>query len=441
MVAILVLLMTLAGVFPAIAAPPASNSHPSFTAQDANLPERDRDPAIRVYDPADLLSETQEERLNADLARLQSTGTGSVIFAREGSDLSTASESFASDLRTGWAVESAPGEDDGVVFVLTVAPDDDSVARIDYSLGPNALPNGTVTVEELDRILTVDPGTPASINDYVEALSFAARRLTNTIYDQAGILTERQASTLHGELLRLRTLGVPTVIYIRSTSDESDQTSADDMRVNFGVESSSGADDGLLYLLTVDASGSEASTFEVSSGANTYPIRQLDGPRMDQIVADDVLPNVHTGEAYLGLAFVVRRTINLAEYSPPDPPALTSIQEALQTPLNIAAALLVQITVIGYLLVPVIRERRLTLLPGPRSLVEYGIAIAALAVLVGAAGILGRNPMSALTGLGVLVWASCGVPILHQIVTRRSSPAGDAVATQPRGGQDVAPAR
>ncbi len=443
MVAILVVLITLTVAFPAFAAPPASYQDLSAHSQDADFPERNSDPAIRVHDPDDFLSETQEEQLNADLERLRLTGTESVIFVRDGSDPATASESFAADLRARWAVESAPGADDGIVFVLTVDPGQDTVARIDYSAGANTLPKGTVTAEELDGILAVDQGTPATLNGYVDGLSFAAHRLTNTIYDQAGILTERQATTLHGDLQRLNALGVPTVVYIRSAFDESDQASADDMRVNWGVESSPGADDGLLFLLTIDPQDPEASTFEVSSGENTYPIRQLDAQRMDQIIADDVLPNVHNGDVYLGLAFAIRRTINLAEYSPPSPPALTSNQESFQTPLNIAAALLVQVTVIGYLLAPVVRERRITLLPGHRSLVEYGVIIALLAVLVGAAGILARNPASTLAGLGVFVWASCGIPVLHQIVSRRSHPAASATATMttpPRGGHDVAPA-
>lgn len=445
MVTILVVLMTLLLAAPALAAPGGSTSlAPSNKAQESGLPERNSDPAIRVYDPGDFLSEVEEEQLNADLNRLASTGTESVIFVRDGSDANTASETFAADLRAGWAIESATGADDGLVFVLSVAPDDDTVAHIDYSAGANALPKDTVTVEELERILAVDTGTPVTLNDYLDSISFAARRMTNTIYDQAGILTERQATTLHGDIRRLHELGVPAVVYIRSAVDESDQMSADDMRVNWGVETAPGADDGMLFLLTIDPRESEASTFEVSSGENTYPIRQLDAQRMDQIVENDVLPNVRAGDVYLGLAFAVRRTINLAEYSPPNPPALTSTQESMRTPLTVVAALLIQVTVIAYLLVPILREHRITLLPGTRSLVEYGIAIAILAILVGAAGILARNAFSALTGLGVFVWASCGIAVLHQIVSRRSNPAAstvtDSVTAQPRGGHDVAPA-
>jgi uncharacterized membrane protein YgcG len=411
--------------------------------QDGELPQRNDDPAIRVHDPADLLTEPEEEQLNADLARLQSTGTESAIFVRDAADSATLSESFAEDLRLGWGVESAAGADDGIVFVLSLAPDENTTARIDYSIGANTLPKNSVTLEELESILADDPNTPSPLNDYIDSLSFAARRMTNTIYDQAGILTERQATTLHGEIQRLRSLGVPAVVYIRSTADEADTMSADDMRVSWGVESSPGADDGLVYLLSVDPQDPEASAFEASHGENTYPIRQLDAPRMEQIVTEDVLPNVKAGDEYLGLAFALRRTLNLAEYSPPNPPALTSRQESLQTPLDVVAALLVQIAVIGYLLVPVVREGRITIIPGPRSLVEYGVVVAILAILVGTVGILAHNSVSSLTGLAVFVWAGCAIPVIYQLVTRRSNPDRSTQAPlepQRHGGHDVAPA-
>jgi uncharacterized membrane protein YgcG len=438
-----VLVMSLLAVFPAFASPSESGDNIQSPAQDADLPARNEDPAARVHDPANLLNESQEEQLNADIARLQSTGIESVVFVRDGADTATGSESFAEELRIGWEVESAPGADDGIVFVLTVAPDENTTGRIDYSIGANTLPKNTFTAEELDSIVTVDSENRVPLNDYVENISFAARRMTNTIYDQAGAITERQATNLHGELQRLQTLGVPAVLYIRSSLDETDRRSADDIRVDFGVESSRGAEDGLVYLLTVDPQDPESGTFEVSAGANTYPIRQLDAARMDQIIADDVLPNVEAGDEYLALAFAIRRTINMAEYSPPHPPALTSTQSSLQTPMNVVAALLIQVAVIGYLLVPVVRERRVALLPEARSLVEYGIVMAILAIIVGAAGIVTRNPVSALAGLGVFVWASCGIPVLYQIVSRRNATRDSSdigITTQSQGGQDVAPA-
>jgi uncharacterized membrane protein YgcG len=247
------------------------------------------------------------------------------------------------------------------------------------------------------------------------------------VYDTARVLTEDEVKSLEGDMERARTVGIEMLVYTRRSADTEPQSEAfaDALRTQWGVASNQDADDGIVYLLTINPTDPERSAVTVSTGERTLPIRQMDQAALQAVIDDDMMPRIEDKEYADALYFGVRRVLNFAEYSPPEPKPLTSRQDALGKAANILAAGLVQVTLIGYLLVAVIREGRIALVPNRRSLAIYAVSIGALAVVTGIIAIAGRNPTGALVALAVTLWAAFGVPL----VAGRSGPPLARVST------------
>jgi uncharacterized membrane protein YgcG len=250
------------------------------------------------------------------------------------------------------------------------------------------------------------------------------------VYDNANVLTPAQVESLENELARARRLGVEILVYTRRSHDTPEQLQAfaDQLRTEWGVETAAGADDGLVYLVNIENTDSliaesgfpePVPSVVASLGTNTMPIRQLNQDMFQDIVDDEMNPTLQEGDFNLSILYGVRRVINYAEYSPPDPASLTSTQERLNSVSRFLAACLAQIVVIGYFVVPVIREKRLSLVPTTRSLGIYAVTIGACSVLVGIVSIAGRSPLGSLTALAALIWAGCVVPLLVGALSRR----------------------
>jgi len=241
------------------------------------------------------------------------------------------------------------------------------------------------------------------------------------VYDVVDILTAGQEASLEGELARLRGLGIEALIYTRISDDSTaaSQEFADRLRSEWSVQSVDGVDNGIVYLITVNPAAPETNSILISTGANTFPIRQLDHATMQNLLDGEISPQVEEGEFNQALLFGVRRVLNHADYTPPEPAGLSPWQDNLRFGSNILAASLLQLAAIGYFLVPALRDRQLSLLPSVASLSIYAVMTGALAIVTGIVAIASRNAFGSLAALGVVFWAGCVVPILIGFLSRR----------------------
>ncbi|HYJ12374.1 MAG TPA: TPM domain-containing protein, partial [Thermomicrobiales bacterium] len=237
---------------------------------------------------------------------------------------------------------------------------------------------------------------------------------TQRLYDNANVLTEHQDGSFENDLERLSALGVEMVVYTRiSTDDEiASQAFADQIRSEWQVESADGADDGLVLVLTYDMSDLDNHSVVASWGENTFPVRQLTADRYEEILADEIRPELEDGNFDFGLMYGVRRVLNYADYSPPDPAQLTSLQVTIGNLAGLVSAITLQAVVIGYVLAGVIGNRALTVLPGVTALWWYGAGMATMGIVCGVLGIAGRNGTATLIGLGVFLLAILVIPVL-----------------------------
>lgn len=411
-----VLLLT-QSIAPAVstAAPISTESQSVTSRQVDTIPSQNSNPDIHLEDASGVLSEDEFQSLNLVLDRLNRLGNPTVVFVRDSNDEATADAAFAEDLRLGWSVESYPDAQNGLVIVLSVDRQNPENSTIDYSAGVNTFPIRRLTNEEFNGILT-NQTIPAvqEGNDFI-ALNDLLEMTLGTVEDQVGVLTERQLQILDGDLRRLGQMGVPMQVSIQpaAASANDAQQQADQIRSDWAVESAPGANDGIVVVVAFDQVDASNSQIAISAGENAFPIRQMSESDLEEIVSTKALPAIQDGDLYLGLAYVVRSTINFAEYTPPNPVPITEFQQWLQTPMNIAAAILVQLALIGYFLVPALVDHRLTLIPSSRSLAIYAVLTAVLALLVAGGGVVAHSRSATLAGFGVFVWAAIVAPLVR----------------------------
>ena len=195
------------------------------------------------------------------------------------------------------------------------------------------------------------------------------------LYDTADVLTDRQEESLTKDLNRAAQVGVEIVVYTRTSSDNEKQSQAfaEQLRSRWAVESAPDANDGLVFLITVDEDNPRANTIVMAAGSNAFPIRQLDQTELQDVLDTQSKPALEDGDAHVALAFAVRKVINQAEYSPPDPAPLTDTQQRLNKIARVVGAVLIQVAVAGYFLVSVVREGRLAWVPNRKSLTIYAV--------------------------------------------------------------------
>ena len=249
------------------------------------------------------------------------------------------------------------------------------------------------------------------------------------VYDTAGILTPDEEESLESDLRRASRLGIEMLIYTRMSSDpaETQQLYADALRSEWGVTSGPDADDGIVYLLNVSPDNPDENDIYISRGENALPIRQLDDERLREIVETEIRPAVDEGRFSYAFYYGVRRVLNYAEYSPPNPPSLSGTQEQVGMIARVLAAIAGQVAIIGYVVAPVFTHRRLSLLLPRTSLAWYALIVGGLGIVTGLSGIVGRHAFASLMGLALVVWAGGIVPALSRWLAPKDQREIDAV--------------
>ncbi len=234
------------------------------------------------------------------------------------------------------------------------------------------------------------------------------------VYDTVGILTAAEERSIQTDINRASGLGVEMLVYTRMSQQSAadSQVFAERLNAEWAVESSEGANDGLVYLLTVNPLDPGTNSVVVGAGRSALPIRQFDQAALEHVIETEMAPEVGEGNFARAFQFGLRRVLNAVEYSPPEPAPLTSAQQTLHKAATVLGAALIQFAVVGYVAIALVRERRLTLAPGSRTLSIYAVCLGVLSVLVGLVAIVGRNAFGSLTALALLVTAAVVLPLI-----------------------------
>ena|GEM_PF-2843930 len=198
----------------------------------------------------------------------------------------------------------------------------------------------TTTTSAQDPSTSNQDGTPAPIINTVPPKSGNFK-----VTDSPGILTEEQYKRFDFDIWRMWEDGLPAAIFIRYSNDanQASQDFADALRDQWDIESSPGADDGLVMVVTIRERFPQTAILSLSYGENAFPQGQMTIPVLNDILEREVLPRIRTGNVNDGLTYAVRRILYYAEYTAPFPAPLTGSQETLHSlalPVSLIAGLL-----------------------------------------------------------------------------------------------------
>lgn len=261
---------------------------------------------------------------------------------------------------------------------------------------------GTLAAAQGDDLPDSGPA-PGAIGQPVAPL--AEKR----VYDVANLLNDGQEATIEMDADRLARHGIPNVIVIRlDTMPPAEAESfAAEIRHRWSVESSPGADDGLVVLVTVsDTEEHQGIATTMSWGDRALPhygVTETTSADIQRVWLDRYIDE---GYLFEGIDFTLRRLIYHSIYDPPPQEALTGARARLGDVMTIAGVALVAgaLAFSGW---------RWTLKRRRRRQDEYGLAlkwyVPALAAAVFALSVAGQSRWGVaaalvMLGIGAADW-------------------------------------
>lgn len=179
-----------------------------------------------------------------------------------------------------------------------------------------------------------------------------AYRSLHRLEDPQRILRLDQRADLAEDAQRLTKHGLPTIIVIRESTEAHHQSQAlaDHLRSDRGVESSDGADDGMVMLVTIDPDSPRSGSVVLSFGRNTLPKGGLTAASADDVRDRVMVPRLKRNKLYSALHVGIREIIYLETYIPEAQPPLTDTQRTTREAVNAVGSLALVGGVAGFVL-------------------------------------------------------------------------------------------
>ena len=227
-------------------------------------------------------------------------------------------------------------------------------------------------------------------------------------YDPAPVFGEDQQQTLARDARLVQSSEIPTLVYVRpATPEEADPEAAkafaDDVRLSWGVESETGANDGLVILYSHVDGDIGAGSIVASWGDETFDESGLSPNYVETVLAGNPRTLLNDGHPFEAVVYALRELRYGGIYLPPPPAPVEGARSVAHAVANIAGPLLVIGTVATGVVIS-LRGQQRSILDAPwrtgagvagallvlAVLSVYGqsrIGIASIAILLVVAGI------------------------------------------------------
>jgi hypothetical protein len=132
------------------------------------------------YNPSGIFDEGQRATLERDAKLLQSSEIPTVVYVRATSPLQAspeAAQAFADAVRLDWAVETAPGKQDGLVLLHSHVPNNPRASSVVASWGKTTFEGNGLTPEYIESVLDDDVRSLLDQGHPFEALVYAMREV------------------------------------------------------------------------------------------------------------------------------------------------------------------------------------------------------------------------------------------------------------------------
>ena len=163
------------------------------------------------------------------------------------------------------------------------------------------------------------------------------------------LFSQGEIGTLQRDADLAQRAGVPIMFVVLrgdGTSVGSAQSIADRYRADNAVETSTGADDGIVFLTMWLPATPEKSVVVYSAGTNAFASSGLSEETISGYIQSDVLPRLHEGRLFDASVFLIRLTRATSLYVPPPARAIEGAARIVQQGLVMAAPVLVAVQAI-----------------------------------------------------------------------------------------------
>jgi hypothetical protein len=222
------------------------------------------------------------------------------------------------------------------------------------------------------------------------------------VVDRANLLDEGQERSAIDDAWRLNTIGTPTQVVTELTQSTPELASqrAAELRIANAIESSPGADDGVLVYAAVNPGNRAVVEVAISLGANAVPRGAFTLETAQSIRTDIVQPQLQAENPARAIVYSLREIHYLQIFAPPPVESLEGWRATLHSIMLIAAPVAAALTA-SLLVVRLKAYGRLR-----EALVPLSLAAGAT-LLLGALSMMGRSSpgiLSALLLAAVVVW-------------------------------------
>lgn len=164
-----------------------------------------------------------------------------------------------------------------------------------------------------------------------------------TLLAPDSLLDEGERNTLQRDADLAQRSGVPIMFVVvqgDGTSAGSAQRFADEYRVNYAVETSPGADDGIVFLIHWVTANPESSVVVYSAGEHAFKTTGLSDEAITAYIVDHVQPWIDRGQLFEANAYLMRFTRYTSLYVPPPVREITGFAKIVQRALIVVAPVL-----------------------------------------------------------------------------------------------------
>ena len=250
---------------------------------------------------------------------------------------------------------------------------------------------------------------------------------TPTLLVSEGLLSDGELGALQRDADLAQRSGVPILFVIvggDGTSAGSAQGYAEQLRTDYAVETSAGADDGIVMVVHWVANDPSLSTVVYSAGTHAFDTTGLSDATIQATIDEFVLPRLQDGQIFEAGIFLMRLTRATSLYVPPPARPITGAAATVQQAPRVVAPLLALgvIAVAVWRRQPTTRERHAIIAGGlalalvlaalsvwTHSRIGIGSTFAIVAVLIGWGLWATRTPVT-------INWRSLGMDAVLMLV-------------------------
>lgn len=222
-------------------------------------------------------------------------------------------------------------------------------------------------------------------------------------YDPAPVFDEGQRKTIARDAELVQSSQIPTLLYVRpATVDEAAPDAATafatDVRETWRVESSDGADDGLVLLYSHVEGNPGASTIVASWGEATFEGSGLTPAYVENLLAKNPRTLLDDGHPFEAVVYALRELRYGGIYLPPPPAPVEGARSVAQAIANVAGPLMVVATVAASVMIS-LRGQQRTFFRHPW---RTGTAITGTLVALAMVSVYGQSPIG-IASIAILV--------------------------------------